>query len=101
MLTEAFSRTRIPIGGRFGSVLLLAKWRAGRTYARRVREAVNLSACVISLRPKTSSKRTSPGKIGSPAASAEVQPAGRSALELRSKTAPLSALQPAPEGKAR
>ncbi len=55
MSTEAFSRTRIPIGGRFGSVLLLAKWRAGATYARRVRDAVKRSACVISRRPKTSS----------------------------------------------
>ena len=36
----------------------------------------------------TSSYRTSPGKIGSPAASAEVQPAGRSLFEFKSKTAP-------------
>lgn len=29
MSKEAFKRTRIPMGGRLGSVLLLAKWRAG------------------------------------------------------------------------
>ena len=34
----------------------------------------------------TSSWRASPARIGSPAASADVQPAGRSALERRSKT---------------
>ena len=44
-----------------------------------------------------------PGKIGSPAASAEVQPAGRKAFEFRSKMAPQSAFQLAPPltGKAR
>jgi hypothetical protein len=35
---------------------------------------------------------TGPGKIGNPAASAEVQPAGRSLLELRSSTAPFRAV---------
>ena len=36
----------------------------------------------------TSSSRTSPGKIGSPAASEDVHVFGRSAFELRSKIAP-------------
>src|SRR5256886_2447632 len=40
-----------------------------------------------------SSYRTRPGKIGNPAASADVQPAGLSALELRSKIAPEPACQ--------
>jgi hypothetical protein len=39
----------------------------------------------------TSSYRTSPGRIGSPAASAEVHPSGRSAFDPRSHTAPLPA----------
>src|SRR5581483_3470587 len=37
--------------------------------------------------------RTRPGKIGRPAASVEVQPSGRIALDFRSKTAPLFAFQ--------
>ena len=45
---SARSRTRIPIGGRSGSVLLLAQCRAGGTYARRVVGHVNRSACRIS-----------------------------------------------------
>jgi hypothetical protein len=36
-----------------------------------------------------SSRRARPGSIGSPAASAEVQRSGRSALERRSQAAPL------------
>jgi hypothetical protein len=31
MSKDAFNRTRIPIGGRFGLVSLLAQWRAGCT----------------------------------------------------------------------
>ena len=45
---------------------------------------------------RTSSGRTRPGRIGSPAASAEVQPSGRSRLEVRSNTAPEAAFQPRP-----
>ncbi len=41
MSNDAFSRNRWPIGGTFGFVLLLAKWRAGQTYARCVWLAVN------------------------------------------------------------
>ena len=40
-----------------------------------------------------SSKRARPGKIGSPAASAEVKPSGRSAAERRSQITPPSAFQ--------
>jgi len=40
----------------------------------------------------TSSKRASPGRIGRPAASADVQPAGRSAFEARLQIAPEPAL---------
>jgi hypothetical protein len=42
----------------------------------------------------TSSQRTRPGKIGSPAASAEVQPAGRTLFERRLQIAPEPAWRP-------
>src|SRR4051794_17131995 len=42
----------------------------------------------------TSSNRTNPGRIGSPAASAEVHPSGRSAFERVSHLAPAPAVQP-------
>ena len=48
--------------------------------------AVNRMACAISP-AATSSQRTRPGKIARPAASAEVQPAGRNALERKSNFA--------------
>jgi hypothetical protein len=50
--------------------------------------------------PATSSYRGSPAKIGSPAASAEVQPAGRSVLDRKFHFAPASAVQNALPGKA-
>jgi hypothetical protein len=42
----------------------------------------------------TSSYRASPGKIGSPAASADVQPAGRTWFDRRLHVAPEPAFQP-------
>ena len=45
---------------------------------------------------RTSSSRTRPGRIGRPAASALVQPAGRSALERRFQVAPQPAVQRPP-----
>jgi hypothetical protein len=76
------------MGGRVGIVPDPDQWRAGHRYLRAPLEgslpqmlaAVNRMACAISP-AATSSQRTSPGKIGNPAASADVQPAGRSALE--------------------
>jgi len=60
-------------------------------YASVVHESVNRIAW--RMRPAaTSSHRTSPGKIGNPAASAEVQPLGRRSLRSRSQIAPLPAL---------
>ena len=53
----------------------------------RVSGAVNRSAWVISP-AATSSQRTSPGRIGSPAASADVQPAGRSSFERGPRSRP-------------
>src|SRR3954451_12214715 len=64
-------------------------------YARCVRHTVNRRAWFTT--PEfTSSKRASPGKIGSPAASAEVQVSGRSAFELRLNRAPPPAVHPDP-----
>jgi hypothetical protein len=65
-----------------------------------VRGAVKRSAWAI--RPaSTSPRRTRPGKIGRPATSVEVQPAGRSPWERRSKRAAAWTVQPAsPSGQA-
>src|SRR5579862_9599743 len=88
----ALRRTRMPMGAKLGPVWLLAKWRAGEVKARRVWATVNLKAWRMTPCSKTSSARTSPGKTGSPAASAEVQKRGLRALELRLKMAPESAV---------
>ncbi len=65
-------------------------------YARWVRENVTRSAC--SMRPVcTSSNLARPARIGRPAASAEVHPSGRKALDSRSKIAPEPACQPVPD----
>ena len=61
-------------------------------YVSRVSGAVNRSAWVISPEA-TSSQRTSPGRIGRPAASALVQPSGRRSFEDRSQIAPEPACQ--------
>ncbi len=53
-------------------------------------ETVKRIACAI-VPAFTSSHRTSPARIGSPAASAEVHVSGRSAFESRSQIAPLPA----------
>ena len=47
-------------------------------------------------RDASPSQRASPGRIGSPAASADVQPPGRSAFERRLQIAPEPAAQPLP-----
>jgi hypothetical protein len=57
-------------------------------YARRVRSTVKRSAWSMLPVAASPSQRASPGRIGRPAASAEVQPAGRSLFERRSKIAP-------------
>jgi hypothetical protein len=65
---------------------------------RRSTWAVNRIAWVIGVPVRTAcwiwAKFSSPGRIGRPAASAEVQPAGRSALERRFHTAPEPAVEP-------
>src|SRR5882724_1292465 len=79
---SALSRTRVPYGGKLWS-LYWPQWLAGATYARRTCGTVKRTACVISPEA-TSACFSSPGRIGRPAASAEVQPAGRTAFSLRS-----------------
>ena len=50
------------------------------------------------MRPRaTSSYRARPGRIGRPAASADVQPAGRTLFERRLQIAPEPAVQRLPE----
>ena len=81
------------MGGRSGSDALPDWWRAGQMYEVSVASAVIRMAWVMA--PDCSSSwRTSPGRIGSPAASADVQPAGRRALELRFQMAPAPAVEP-------
>ena len=64
-------------------------------YARRVSGTVNRSAWLI--RPRfTSFQRASPGRIGRPAASADVHPAGRSLFERRLQIAPEPAVHLSP-----
>src|SRR5688572_3334395 len=62
-------------------------------YARRVSGAVKRRACLITPRA-TSSYRARPGRIGNPAASADVQPSGRSVFDVMFQIAPEPARQP-------
>src|SRR4029453_14814825 len=62
-------------------------------YAGRVVPVVKRRACQTTP-AATSSYLARPGRIGSPAASAEVQPSGRSALERMFQIAPEPARQP-------
>src|SRR2546422_7226387 len=62
-------------------------------YSRRVLATARRIAC--STIPRShSSKRGTAGNIGNPAASPEVQPAGRKVLEFKSNFAPFDACQP-------
>src|SRR5579871_3731473 len=83
----ALRRRRRPIGGRLGSLELDAKCVAGWMNPRWVCGAVKRIAW--SMWPRwISSYRIRPAKIERPAASADVQPSGRSLFERRLKTAP-------------
>ncbi len=62
-------------------------------YSRRVLATASRIACSIIPRSH-SSKRGTAGNIGNPAASPEVQPAGRRAFESKSNFAPFDACQP-------
>src|SRR3954447_24915754 len=87
MLKSPRRRKRAPIGGRLASLAEPAWCRAGQMKLLSVRETVKRMAW--STWPDcTSSRRRSPGRIGRPAASADVHVAGRRALEFRLKTAP-------------
>src|SRR6185437_6156340 len=93
----ARSRNRAPIGGRLGLDPDPAACRAGQMKADRVRWAVNRMAWVIGRLCRTAAwtwaKFSRPGRIGRPAASAEVHPAGRSAFEVRCQIAPEPAVE--------
>src|ERR1700722_20466262 len=93
MLKLALSRNRAPMGGRAGLLAVPASWRAGQMNEVSVDSAVMRMAWVME--PDcTSSSRSRPGRIGRPAASADVHPAGRSAFELRFQIAPDTAVEP-------
>src|SRR5579862_2524297 len=96
---DILSRKRAPIGGTLGSVVSPAWWRAGQMNAFCVCTAVNLIACVTAP-ANTSSGRRRPGKIGSPAASADVHVAGRKASDCRLQMAPEPAVDPPGEYRA-
>src|SRR5262245_43780893 len=99
MSTLALSRSRRPIGGSDESLDDDASCRAGQMYDACVDATVTRIAW--SMWPDfMSAQVTSPGRIGRPAASADVQPAGRSLLLARSKIAPEPAFQPLPFGYA-
>src|ERR1017187_8908332 len=92
MSNPARRRKRAPIGGYCAPVRLEARWRAGQTKGR--------CGCGAGKRgggggspAATSSYRTRPGNTGRPAASVEVHPEGRRALERRLKMAPDPAIQ--------
>src|SRR5438094_5667399 len=85
MLYPALRRKRAPNG--IVLQLPVAVWRAGQIWDAPAQPRVKRTAWLMS--PAwISSTRTKPGMMGSPAASAEVQPSGRSAFEPRLNTAP-------------
>jgi hypothetical protein len=92
MSLPGFSRSRAPIGSAYGLVLVVAVCEAGNTWPF-VSRRVARNAWRIGSGPKTSSKRTRPGRIARPAASALVQPSGRRPFASRRKTAPEAAFQ--------
>src|ERR1700682_4729881 len=95
MSKPALSRKRAPIGGSAASAAAPAWWRAGHKKLRSVRTAVKRMAWLMA--PAwTSYQRTNPGKIGRPAASADVQFKGRRASDPNEKMAPDPAVQDEP-----
>src|SRR3954471_23843968 len=92
MSYAAPSRSRRPIGGAVALEVSPAQWDAGWIHASCVELTVTRIAWLM-WPEAASSYRTRPGKIGSPAASAEVKPSGRRAAERRSQITPTSAFQ--------
>src|SRR6202042_3581811 len=94
----ALNRNRAPLGGTSGLRSELASWRAGHRKAAWVSCAVNLIACSIGFPVRTAAwtcaKFSRPGRMGKPAASADVQPAGRSRLDRKCQMAPEPAVEP-------
>src|SRR5262249_27213859 len=97
---DAFSRNRKPIGGSLGSVDDDAKCAAGRMNPPCVSGTVKPRAG--SMCPAAPSPyRTRPGRIGRPAASADVQYSGRNLFDDRFQLTPTSASQWSPRQNAR
>jgi len=60
-------------------------WRAGQTFVFRIRAFGSVKRSAWRIVPlRASLARSKSGRIGKPAASADVQPSGRSAFEARS-----------------
>src|SRR5262244_4352686 len=93
MSTLFFRRMRSPMGGQLDQVSQEpAAWVAGETNPFWLWPTTKRRAWPI--HPEsTSLQRTRPGKMGSPAASAEVQRSGREASDQRFHLAPLEASQ--------
>ncbi len=85
-------RNRAPIGGKSRLVVVPAWWRAGQRKCVCVRVMVKRIGW-SSWSPTDLVERSRSGKTGRPAASADLQPFGRIAYELRSNVAPDSAVQ--------
>src|SRR5271166_2420286 len=94
MATVDLRRRRSPMGG-YGELLLLAACVAGRMNEFAV--LLNVTRMAWLTAPAcTSASFTRPARIDNPAASALVQPSGRSALELSGNTAPFAHWNGAP-----
>src|SRR5690242_4014092 len=92
----ALSRNLAPIGGYAHELVEPASWRAGHRWWLLVVSVVKRMAW-STYPSRTSFQRSSPGRIGRPAASAEVHPLGRSLFDDSDHTAPEPARQVLPE----
>src|SRR5687767_10537830 len=92
----ASSRNRAPMGGKASDDVEPASCRAGQRWWLLVSGVVKRMAWSM-VSSRTSLQRSRPGRIGSPAASAEVQESGRSRLDVSDQTAPDPARQVVPE----
>src|SRR4051794_31754676 len=93
MSTPDLSRKRVPMGGADRLLLCPSECLAGHTWLVRIPEPGPVKRIAWVTRPEASSSyRVRPGRIAKPAASAEVQPSGRSWLVSRLNTAPFAAV---------
>src|SRR5688572_31526814 len=96
MEKPASSRNRAPIGGKASDDVEAASCRAGQRWWLLVSGVVKRMAWSL-VPSRTSFQRSRPGRIGSPAASAEVHESGRRSLDVSDHTAPEPARHELPE----